>query len=74
MPEIDLVAAVCDESKGQNCPDFPRTTTKLQWSFPDPAAFTGTDEEKLERIREVRDAIKSRIKAWCEEVCGTQIA
>ena len=69
QPTFDYVITVCDESTGQNCPDFPRTTTKLQWSFPDPAAFTGTDEEKLARTREVRDAIKARIEAWCAEIC-----
>ena len=69
QPTFDYVITVCDESKGQNCPDFPRTTTKLQWSFPDPAAFTGTDEEKLTLTRNVRDAIKARIELWCAEIC-----
>ena len=74
QPTFDYVITVCDESKGQNCPDFPRTTTKLQWSFPDPASFTGTDEERLARTREVRDAIKARIETWCAEMCVSAAA
>ena len=65
---------VCDETTGQNCPTFPRNTTRLQWSFLAPSALTGTPEEKLQRTREVRDALAARIYAWCEEVCGVQLA
>ena len=73
-PTFDYVITLCDESAGQNCPGFPRTTTQLQWSFPDPAAFTGTHEERLARTREVRNAIKAQIQVWCEEVCGVEAA
>lgn len=72
-PVFNYVIAVCDQSAGQHCPSFPQTTTQLQWSFPDPAQFTGTPEEKLERTRELRDAIAARILAWCEEVCRTEL-
>ena len=36
--------------------------------FPDPAALTGTDEEKLARIGEIRDAIRARVEAWASEL------
>ena len=32
--------------------------TRLDWAFEDPAAFEGTQEERLEKFREVRDAIE----------------
>jgi len=58
---------VCDEAE-QNCPTaFPSISQRIQWSFEDPAAFVGSDEEKLAKFREVRDQIEQRIKAWLEE-------
>ncbi len=63
------VITVCDETNAERCPIFPGVTTRLHWTFPDPSAFPGTDEEKLARTREVRDAIKARIEEWCAEVC-----
>ena len=70
QPTFDYVINVCDESQGENCPTFPRRTTVLNWGFPDPSKFTGTEEEKLARTRVVRDAIQRRIENWCVEVCG----
>jgi arsenate reductase len=63
------VITVCDEASAERCPIFPGVTKRLHWSFPDPSGFPGTYEGKLAKTREVRDAIKSKIEAWCEEVC-----
>ena len=63
------VITVCDESSAERCPIFPGVTKRLHWSFPDPSSFQGTHDEKLARTRAVRDAIKTKVKAWCEEVC-----
>jgi hypothetical protein len=43
----------------------------LHWSFPDPSAFQGPPEARLIFTRNVRDAIKARIKVWCAERCAT---
>ena len=43
------VITVCSESEAQGCPIFAGVTTRLHWSFPDPAKFTGTDEERLHK-------------------------
>ena len=63
------VITVCDETSAERCPIFPGVTMRLHWSFPDPASFSGTHDEKLARTREVRDAIKTRIEKWCSEIC-----
>lgn len=62
------VVTVCDETAAESCPIFPGTRERIHWGFPDPSAFTGSDEEKLERIREIRDAIKKRISDWVAEL------
>jgi arsenate reductase len=66
---IPYVISVCDQASAERCPVFPGSTKRLHWSFPDPSAFTGTHEEKLIKVREVRDEIRKRIEEWCEQVC-----
>ncbi len=60
----DLVVKVCEQSAGQMCPIFPGAKWSLAWDFPDPSSFTGTQEEKLEKTRKVRDLIKTRIQEF----------
>ena len=71
QPTFDYVITVCDESRGQHCPQFPRKTVHVQWDFPDPASFTGTRAERLARTRDVRDQILACIEGWCAQLCGT---
>ncbi len=65
---FSYVITVCDEANAERCPIFTGVTKRLHWSFPDPSQFEGTDEEKLNRTREVRDAIKTAIESWSQEL------
>ena len=64
------VVTVCDETSAERCPIFPGVTNRLHWSFPDPSRCTGTGEERLEQVRAIRDSIRAKIEAWCEEACA----
>jgi arsenate reductase len=66
---FQYVITVCSESESEGCPIFPGVTTRLHWPFPDPSKLSGTDEEKRREAREIRDAIRTKIEAWCEEMC-----
>lgn len=66
------VITVCDEASAERCPIFPGLTQRLHWSFPDPSKATGSDKEKLQQIRPIRDAIKQKIEGWCTKVCISQ--
>ncbi len=57
---IPYIVTVCDNAR-ERCPIFPRTFKFLHWSFEDPAAATGSHEEKLAVFRRVRDEIARRI-------------
>ncbi len=63
------VITVCDEASAERCPIFPGPAFREHWSFPDPAAFTGSHEERLAKTREVRDAIREKIEEWCVANC-----
>ena len=64
------VITVCDESSAEGCPIFPGDGKKLHWGFPDPSALTGSREEQLARVREIRDDIRRKVESWCDEVCA----
>ncbi|MHB8111355.1 MAG: arsenate reductase ArsC [Syntrophorhabdaceae bacterium] len=63
------VITVCDEASAETCPIFPglRTNT-LHWSFEDPASFTGSHDEQLQKTRIVRDQIKKKILEFITEI------
>jgi arsenate reductase (thioredoxin) len=63
---FDFVITVCD-SANEICPVFPGKVQRLHWSFPDPAAAGGTEEERLAAFRQVRDQIQERLKAFLHE-------
>lgn len=65
--KYDYVITVCDETSGEKCPYFPGNSKRLHWSFDDPSKLTGSEEEKLERIKIIRDKIKEKIINFINE-------
>jgi arsenate reductase (thioredoxin) len=64
------VITVCDETSAEKCPIFPGVTNRVHWSFPDPSALVGTQQERLQGTRRIRDDIRARIETWCDEMCA----
>lgn len=62
---LDYVITLCAE---EVCPVVPSKAKKLHWPFPDPAGRSGTDEERLQHFRDVRDHIRARIEWLAREV------
>ncbi len=59
--KFDHVVTVCDNAR-ESCPFFPGGNI-IHRSFTDPAAVKGSEEEKLDAFRSVRD----EIYAWLNE-------
>ncbi|MDN5336884.1 MAG: hypothetical protein PWR02_1910, partial [Synergistales bacterium] len=57
----NYVIAVCDAVQAERCPIFPGLIKQIHWPLPDPAWFTGSWEENLQKTREVRDQMKAKI-------------
>jgi arsenate reductase (thioredoxin) len=64
---FEYLVTVCHEAE-QNCPRvWPGVNQRLYWSFEDPAAFEGTEAEKLAKFRQVRDLIQEKVRSWLKE-------
>ena len=59
--DLAYVITVCDSAR-EACPVFPGALYQLHWSFDDPAAAAGTEEDKLKVFRRVRDEIAARVR------------
>lgn len=58
---------VCADAE-EKCPTvWPGVKNRLHWSFEDPAAVAGSDDEKLVKFRQVRDQIEAKIASWVAE-------
>ncbi|HVS08475.1 MAG TPA: arsenate reductase ArsC [Planctomycetota bacterium] len=56
---IATVITLCAE---EVCPYFPGEVERLHWPLEDPAAATGSDEDRLAAFRRVRDQIRARLE------------
>jgi arsenate reductase len=65
--EFDHVITVCDNA-AENCPVFPGHATRVHWSFEDPAAAIGTEEERLDAFRRVRDQMIDKLSPWIHKM------
>jgi arsenate reductase len=68
----DYVITVCD-SANERCPVFPNPTKRLHWSFPDPSKATGTEQERLEVFRRVRNEIRDRLHQWLSDQSQSEL-
>ena len=56
---VDAVITLCAE---EVCPAWLGRAWRVHWGLPDPAAVQGSDEERLEAFREVREEIARRLE------------
>ena len=60
-PQIDFVITVCDSAAAELCPIWPGHPLKAHWGVPDPAALTGTDEQKRRAFEQTFTVLARRI-------------
>jgi protein-tyrosine-phosphatase len=64
---VDTVITLCAE---EECPVFLGKAVRLHWGLPDPAAAAGSEAERFEAFRAVRDELRRRIAAFFDEGGG----
>jgi arsenate reductase len=57
----DIIIGVCSTAD-ENCPTFPAAVERWQWPFEDPFHVGGTERQKQQAFREVRDLILERLR------------
>jgi arsenate reductase (thioredoxin) len=65
--QFDYVITVCDNAR-ESCPVFFGKAKKLRHDFEDPAALTGSEEERLARFRRVRDELRGFLREFSKGV------
>ncbi len=63
-PAMDFIITVCDNAAGEVCPIWPGHPASAHWSFSDPAAVQGTDDEKRAAFDKVFRQLATRIHAF----------
>jgi arsenate reductase len=61
--DFRYVVTVCDNAR-ESCPVFPAGTERIHWTFEDPAAVQGSEQERLAAFRRIRDQIHEHVKAF----------
>lgn len=60
---VDAVITLCAE---EVCPVWLGQAWRVHWGLPDPAGAHGSEEERLQAFRDVRDELRSRLGALFE--------
>lgn len=58
LDAVDVVITLCAE---EVCPMFLGKARRIHWGLPDPAGVQGSDAERLESFRAVRDDLRRRL-------------
>ena len=68
--QFQYVITLCSNAR-EECPVFRATFKSLHWDIADPAAASGTREEKLAVFRRARDEIVAHIRQLTVEAIGS---
>ena len=63
-PQMDFVFTVCDNAAGEVCPVWPGQPMTAHWGIADPAAVTGSEQERRMAFRTAFSELDSRIKIF----------
>jgi arsenate reductase len=71
--EFDFTITLCGSTSKTVCPVFlGKVGKRLQWDIADPAEAEGSEEEKLEVFRQVRDQLKTEIERFIQNQGSSQ--
>jgi arsenate reductase len=65
--QFDYVITVCDNAR-ETCPVFFGKAQQLHRDFEDPAAVTGSEDQRLDGFRRVRDQLRIYLQAFTNDV------
>jgi arsenate reductase len=63
-PPLDFVFTVCDAAAGEPCPAWPGQPMTAHWGVEDPAAFVGSEAQRLRCFRRVYLELERRVELF----------
>jgi arsenate reductase len=63
-PPMDFVFTVCDQAAAEVCPVWPGQPMTAHWGLADPAAATGTEDERRRAFRDTFLVLRRRIELF----------
>ena len=60
-PRMDFIFTVCDNAAGEVCPVWPGKPATAHWGVDDPAAATGSDQDKRKAFQRAFSELSARI-------------
>ncbi len=66
LSKLDYIITLCGDAK-DNCPVVYGANVG-HWEFPDPAKADGTEEEKIQVFRDIRDKIEKKVRSFIEKI------
>lgn len=60
---FDYVITVCDRA-AESCPTFPGSPQRIHWSFEDPAAAEGAEDQRQRAFDTVARELLNRVRLW----------
>lgn len=67
LKKMDIIVTLCSHAE-ERCPVTPPWIKRIHWPIDDPIRAMGTENEKMESFRKVRDEIGRRVKELIEEI------
>jgi arsenate reductase len=61
---MHFVFTVCDQAAAEPCPSWPGQPMTAHWGVPDPAAVSGTAEERRRAFRDALFVLRRRIELF----------
>ena len=60
-PKLDFIFTVCDNAAGESCPVWPGQPVTAHWGVADPAAVTGSEQERRKAFLRAFTELSARI-------------
>ncbi len=61
---MDFIITLCDQVRGEVCPEWPGNPITADWGIPDPAIASGTQDERIAAFRDALRALERRIRIF----------
>ncbi len=65
-PALDFIFTVCDRAAAEECPIWPGHPMTAHWGLADPAAFKGSDDDRLALFRRTYSELQRRIELFVD--------